>query len=95
MNSESTPQSGKYVILFAGFFGWLLAGVQLGVTSLLRPAISDLLSGTSESPDVWFGYLTATFLFGGAAGGYLFGSLGDLIGRKKAMALAMGIPLEC
>ena len=37
----------------------------------------------------WFTFLVCAFLFGAAAGGYLFGRLGDTIGRSKAMAAAI------
>ena len=34
----------------------------------------------------WFGWLICAFLFGAAAGGFLFGFVGDRYGRAKAMA---------
>src|SRR5262245_11517694 len=34
----------------------------------------------------WFSWLSSSFLFGGAAGGLVFGKLGDRIGRSKSMA---------
>jgi len=37
----------------------------------------------------WFGWLIGAFLFGAAAGGYLFGWLGDRFGRAKAMAASI------
>ena len=37
----------------------------------------------------WFGWLIAAFLFGAAAGGYLFGWVGDRFGRAKAMAFSI------
>ena len=37
----------------------------------------------------WFGWLTCAFLFGAAAGGYVFGVLGDRFGRAKAMAASI------
>ena len=89
--SQPTSQSGRVLILLAGFFGWLLAGVQLGVSSLvMRPAVQDLLQTDDDAIlGPWFGWLTSVFLLGGAAGGYLFGALGDRIGRKKAMAMSI------
>ena len=37
----------------------------------------------------WFAWLTSGFLFGAASGGLLFGRLGDLFGRSRAMALSI------
>lgn len=37
----------------------------------------------------WFGWLTAAFLLGAAAGGYLFGWYGDRVGRARAMAYSI------
>ena len=93
--SQSTgiSTSGRYLILASGFFGWLLAGVQLAVSSLvMRDATKDLLQDTAGGEaDIlgWFGWLTSSFLLGGAVGGYLFGNVGDRWGRKKAMAISI------
>ena len=37
----------------------------------------------------WFAWMQCAFLFGAATGGLLFGRLGDLIGRSKAMAASI------
>jgi MFS family permease len=37
----------------------------------------------------WFSWLSSSFLFGGAAGGFVFGKLGDRIGRSKSMAFCI------
>ena len=81
----------RYVVLVGGFLGWLLAGVQLAVTSMvMRDAVRSLLESTEEGVvGQWFGWLTSAFLLGAATGGYLFGWVGDRMGRKKAMALSI------
>lgn len=91
MNSEAPSATGRYRVLAAGFFGWMLAGVQLGVTSIVMPAATQDVLQTDNKAEVgpWIGWLVAWFLLGGAAGGYLFGFMGDRIGRKKAMALSI------
>jgi MFS transporter, SHS family, sialic acid transporter len=38
---------------------------------------------------VWFGRLTAAFMFGAALGGYLLGWVGDRWGRKRAIVLSI------
>lgn len=117
-----TPLSrtGRWLILFAAFFGWLLAGFQLQITSLaMRSASMDLLRRTGKldletflqqskidkdkrSDTVrqklksaeanisrWYSFCVCAFLFGAAAGGFVFGRLGDRIGRAKAMSAAI------
>ena len=51
--------------------------------SLLDPASMEAVIGQ------WFGWLICAFLFGAATGGYLFGCVGDRIGRSRAMALSI------
>lgn len=84
-------KTDRYLVLSAGFLGWLLAGVQLAVSSIvMRDAAKDLLGAGNEGDfGQWFGWLTSAFMLGAAAGGYLFGWLGDRSGRKAAMAMAI------
>ena len=93
--------TGRNLVLVGAFLGWMLAGVQLAMTSLaMGPAATDLLivevpeNGLLVPQDdqlvaQWFGWLTAAFLTGTAMGGLLFGWIGDLTGRSKALALAI------
>jgi len=114
---------GRYLVLIVAFLGWMFAGVQMSITSLvMRPAAIDLMDrvgsidlekynalnkviaqGDSEpSADdqklltgwkalvaQWFAWYQCAFLFGAAAGGLIFGRLGDRIGRSKAMAASI------
>ena len=84
-------QTGKIFVLAAGFLGWMFAGVQLGVTSLvMRVAAQGLMPDADEATlGQWFGWLVSALLLGGALGGYLFGWIGDRVGRKRAMALSI------
>ena len=91
----------RFLILAAAFLGWMLAGTQLGITSLVSgPAATDLLgvaaqdggplsAGNEGLVAQWFGWLTAAFLSGAAGGGFVFGRIGDQLGRTRAMALAI------
>jgi MFS family permease len=90
-NTGTLSLTRRYQMLIAAFLGWLLAGVQLGVSSVvMRDAAKDLLAAGNESDfGQWFGWLTSAFMFGAAAGGYLFGWVGDRAGRKTAMAWAI------
>ena len=67
-------------------------------TSLLESFDDDQNGGLDQrerarareaSLSQWFGWLTCAFLLGAAAGGYLFGVVGDRIGRAKAMAASI------
>ena len=81
--------------LVAALLGWLFDGFEMGLFPLVaRPALRDLLlqSGGVVDDDIigtWFSIATAAFLIGAAAGGVLFGWLGDRIGRVRAMTLSI------
>jgi len=82
-----------WLVLFAAVLGWMLDGVQMGLFSVVaRPALQDLFGPTAgEEAHVgeWISYFMALFLLGAAAGGLLFGWLGDRIGRVRAMGLSV------
>jgi len=86
---ESTR--GKWMALIAALLGWMFDGLEMGLFSLVgRPALQDLLPGASEAViGRWFSVAMAVFLVGAAAGGVLFGWLGDKIGRVRAMMLSV------
>jgi MFS family permease len=74
--------------LIAAFLGWMFDGLEMGLFPLAgRPALKQLLSASGSDADIgpWFAGIIAAFLIGAAAGGILFGWLGDRIGRVKAM----------
>lgn len=84
--------SACYMILIVAFLGWGFAGVHMAITSIvMRVAAANLLpAGTAEGEiGQWFGWLVCAFLFGAATGGYLFGFVGDRLGRAKAMAASI------
>jgi MFS transporter, SHS family, sialic acid transporter len=82
---------GQWLVLIGALLGWMFDGMEMGVFSLVgRSALSDLLNTTDEAViGFWFGAVTAVFLVGAAAGGVLFGWLGDRIGRVRAMSLSV------
>ena len=87
----SAPQplsaGGRYLIVVTAFLGWMFAGVQMSITALaMRSAAIDLLQSTNEAlVGKWFAWYVCAFLFGAAAGGWLFGRLGDRFGRVRGM----------
>jgi MFS family permease len=83
---------GKWLALAAALLGWMFDGFEQGLFTLVGPAaFRDLLteSGRQEQVSHWFGVITAIFLVGAAAGGVLFGWLGDKLGRVRAMSLSI------
>jgi MFS family permease len=66
-------------------------GLEIGLFPIAaRPALIDLMNGPSEAVvGEWYSYLVALFLVGAAAGGFLFGWMGDKIGRVRSMALSI------
>ena len=84
-------KTGRYLVLGAAFLGWMFAGVQMAVTSLaMKSAVIDLM-GTDEKGvvGIWVGYCFCAFLLGAAAGGFVFGWIGDRVGRAKALAFSI------
>ena len=77
----------------AAFLGWLFDGFEMGLFPIVaRPALMDMYAGQGEVDAYvgqWMGWITAVFLLGAAAGGFLFGFLGDRLGRVKAMTLSI------
>lgn len=84
-------RSGRLLILGTVFLGWLFAGLVMVIIPLAgRSAIVSFL-GAGRETDVghWFSVFICAFLLGGAAGGLLFGWLGDRVGRARAMGLSI------
>jgi len=83
------------VVLVTAFLGWMFDGLEMGIFPLIaRPALQQMqaqqgLVPTDAFIGEWMGYVTAAFLLGAAAGGVLFGWLGDKIGRVRAMAASI------
>src|SRR5687767_3422876 len=92
---EKTDNKRLYSVLIAAFLGWMFDGLEMGLFPLIaRPALQQMqttqgLVATDSFVGQWMGIATATFLLGAAAGGVVFGWLGDKIGRVKAMALSI------
>lgn len=83
--------SGQWMVLLAAFLGWLFDGFEIGLFPVVaRPALTDLLGEAAKNNvGPWMGNITACFLLGAAAGGLVFGWLGDRIGRVRAMSLSI------
>lgn len=77
-------------ILLATWLGWLFDGLDSSLYPLVaNQALSELIGGSNPE----FGWIAskviAVFLIGWAIGGFLFGYLGDRIGRAKALSYSI------
>jgi MFS family permease len=81
----------RYLVLLAAFLGWMFDGLEMGIfPQIARSALGQLVAGASELDIKWWhGIIDAAFLFGAAAGGLVFGWIGDRWGRVRAMAFAI------
>jgi MFS transporter, SHS family, sialic acid transporter len=81
----------QWLVLIAAFLGWLFDGFEMGLFPVVaRPALLSFAPpGDTGFVGRWMGWITAAFLFGAACGGYIFGWLGDRIGRVRAMSLSI------
>jgi MFS family permease len=94
---EQTVPNKKhlFIVLLAAFLGWMFDGLEMGLFPLIaRPALLQMqqaqgLQISDSFVGEWMGYVTAAFLLGAAAGGVVFGWLGDKIGRVRAMAASI------
>lgn len=82
---------GRWCVLAAAFTGWMFAGLQISLFVLVaRPAMRDLLPAASEGEiGDWFAWFQCAFLLGAASGGWLFGWMGDRMGRSRALGSAV------
>lgn len=86
----------RWLVLSAAFLSWMFAGLEISLFVLIaRPAMLDMLPFEGGPPSAesqvgrWFAWYQCAFLLGAAAGGWLFGWLGDRSGRTRAMALSI------
>jgi MFS transporter, SHS family, sialic acid transporter len=87
-------QGQRRWVLGAVLLGWMGAGIEMSLmVPTTRPAIQAFSGADSArievSADQWLSWFVAAFLLGAAAGGVLFGWLGDRAGRVRAMAASI------
>jgi MFS family permease len=78
----------RLAVLAAAFAAWMFAGLEISLFVLIhRQMTLELLGPETPEQDVtrWFAWFQCAFLFGAAAGGWLFGWLGDRAGRTRAL----------
>jgi MFS transporter, SHS family, sialic acid transporter len=84
--------SQRYLVLITCFLALVFDGVELGLMPVASLSVSKSLLGaafTSELGGEWFARFTAALMLGAAIGGIALGSLGDRIGRTRAMGVCI------
>src|SRR5262245_55035173 len=107
-NSDSTipitplTRGQQHHVLWLAFLAWMFAGLQIQLFILIHLQLVDGLLGSSlddKLATLWFARFQAASMFGAATGGWLFGMLGDSLGRSRAMGLSVlcysGFTLAC
>src|SRR5678809_544978 len=93
--AQPTSQtSARWLVLIAAFLGWMFDGLEMGIFPLVaRPALQEMQASAGvldeQFVQMWMGKITALFLLGAAAGGLVFGWLGDRFGRVRAMTMSI------
>ena len=87
LTPPTISRGAQYMALTAAFLGWMFDGLEMGLFPLVaRPALRELMGAEADlNIGTWLAWITAGFLVGAAAGGLLFGWLGDRVGRVRAM----------
>jgi MFS family permease len=78
--------------LAAGFAAWMFAGLENALFVLIhrQMMLSLLPPGTQETVITeWFAWNQAAFMLGAATGGWIFGLMGDRIGRTRALGASV------
>jgi MFS family permease len=88
---ESKSLTGsQWIVLAAAFLGWMFDGVEIGLFPLVvRPALLSLGMTNDAQIAAWNSIVVSAFLLGAAAGGLVFGWLGDKIGRVRSMVISI------
>jgi predicted MFS family arabinose efflux permease len=84
--------SSNYVVLLVAFAALLFDGMELGLMPVASLSITRNLLGSSFTHKIgaeWFAYFTAALMLGAAVGGIWLGSLGDKIGRTRALGISV------
>lgn len=86
------PRSQRLLVLIICFLALVFDGVELGLMPVASLSVSKSLLGASFTTELggeWFACFTAALMLGAAIGGIALGSLGDRIGRTRAMGVCI------
>lgn len=82
----------RYAVLLAAFAALLFDGMELGLMPIAAGSVAKSFLGdafTKELGGEWFAKLNASLLLGAALGGIWMGSLGDKLGRTRALGIGV------
>ncbi len=92
MSGPALSPRARTVVLFAAIGGLLFDGLELGLMPVASLSVSKALLGAAYTPTLggdWFARFTAALMLGAAVGGIGLGSLGDRIGRARALGMSI------
>ena len=92
MTPSPLTARARIAVLAAAFFGLVFDGVELGLMPVASLSVSKSLLGPAYTPAIgaaWVAKFTAALMLGAAIGGIWLGSLGDRLGRSRAMGLSI------
>ena len=92
MSPAPLSSRARYAVLFVAFAALLFDGMELGLMPIAAGSVAKDFLGdafTKELGGIWFAKLNASLLLGAAVGGIWMGSLGDKIGRTRALGLGV------
>lgn len=92
MTPQALSSRARYVVLFTAIGGLLFDGVELGLMPVASLSVTQSLLGDAFTPTLggdWFARFTAALMLGAAVGGIFLGSLGDRIGRTRALGISV------
>jgi SHS family sialic acid transporter-like MFS transporter len=88
--AQSFTDGRRYTLLSCALLAWLCAGILMAIPPLAtRSAVAQMGVAGEALRGRWFSWYVCAFLLGAAAGGFLFGWLGDRAGRARAMGLSV------
>lgn len=90
--ATSFSRCSRYVVLFTAIGGLLFDGVELGLMPVASLSVSQSLLSDAFTPALggdWFARFTAALVLGAAVGGIFLESLGDRIGRTRALGVSV------
>ena len=92
MSAQSLSPRARYAVLLTAVVGLLFDGVELGLMPVASLSVSQSLLWDAFTPTLggdWFARFTAALMLGAAVGGIFLGSLGDRIGRTRALGVSV------
>lgn len=81
-----------WLVLTVASLGWLFDTMDQWLYVMARrPAVADLLGASATDAEVAYysGVVQSVFIIGWATGGFLFGIVGDKLGRTRTMAITI------